>query len=208
MGAARRMCLTEMRSKALGYGANLIVEECCLCYVYLRDRRRDKDALIKLQRASSTALLGFAASFSLSWRSGRVSGRWPSRAGGPSWAGLPATSRGSSSSNSDPGAAAGVRGRAGRMWPVRAVASGCLEAPRGSAASFGAPCPGTQTSRGRPALLVSYPKTYATAGAVAPVVGTPLRIGRVGMRIMWRAHASATRHSGWHTGQQRYKHSA
>ena len=35
LGAARRMCLTEMRSKALGYGANLIVEECCLCYVYL-----------------------------------------------------------------------------------------------------------------------------------------------------------------------------
>ena len=66
MGAARRMCLTEMRSKALGYGANLIVEELCLCYVYLRDRRRDKDALVKLQRASSTALLGFAASFSLS----------------------------------------------------------------------------------------------------------------------------------------------
>ena len=65
MGAARRMCLTEMRSKALGYGANLIVEECCLCYVYLRDRRRDKGALVKLQRASSTALLGFAASFSL-----------------------------------------------------------------------------------------------------------------------------------------------
>ena len=66
MGAARRMCLTEMRSKALGYGANLIVEELCLTYVYLRDRRRDKGALGKLQRASSTALLGFAASFSLS----------------------------------------------------------------------------------------------------------------------------------------------
>ena len=47
MGAARRMCLTEMRSKALGYGANLIVEELCLCYVYLRDRRRDKGALVK-----------------------------------------------------------------------------------------------------------------------------------------------------------------
>ena len=38
---------------ALGW-RELVVEGTCLC-VYLRDRRRDKDALVKLQQASSTA---------------------------------------------------------------------------------------------------------------------------------------------------------
>ena len=64
--AARKMCLTEMRSKLVGYAANLLVEEACLCYAYLRDRRKDRKALRTLKRASTAALLGFAASFSLS----------------------------------------------------------------------------------------------------------------------------------------------